>query len=123
MGKSTEGGHFANAPEKKRSKRGPVIALFVILAVLVAIYLGGVAYFNFFFMPSTTVDGQDVSLMSVEDVAKSLAATKTAATSPSPTTARARPRPQSRSSTRSRGRSSWRSTQARTSRLETSQPT
>lgn len=78
MGKSTEGGHFANAPEKKRSKRGPVIALFVILAVLVAIYLGGVAYFNFFFMPSTTVDGQDVSLMSVEDVAKSLAATKTA---------------------------------------------
>ena len=120
MGKSTEGGHFANAPEKKRSKRGPVIALFVILAVLVAIYLGGVAYFNFFFMPSTTVDGQDVSLMSVEDVAKSLAATTT---SPSPTTARARPRPQSRSSTRSRGRSSWRSTQARTSRLETSQPT
>lgn len=78
MGKSTGGGHFANAPEKKRSNRGPVIALFVILAVLVAIYLGGVAYFNFFFMPSTTVDGMNVSLMSVEDAAKSLAATKTA---------------------------------------------
>ena len=77
MEQSSRGGHFASASKKKLTNRGPVIALLVLLAVVVAIYLGGVAYFNFFFMPSTSVDGQDVSLMNVEDVATSLTAAKT----------------------------------------------
>lgn len=77
MEQSSRGGHFASASKKKQTNRGPVIALLVLLAVVAAIYLGGVAYFNFFFMPSTSVDGQDVSLMSVEDVATSLSAAKT----------------------------------------------
>lgn len=77
MEQSSRGGHFASASRKKHANRGPVIALLVLLAVVAAIYLGGVAYFNFFFMPSTSVDGQDVSLMSVEDVATSLTAAKT----------------------------------------------
>ena len=77
MEQSSRGGHFASASKKKYTNRGPVIALLVLLAVVVAIYLGGVAYFNFFFMPSTSVDGQDVSLMNVEDVATSLTAAKT----------------------------------------------
>lgn len=77
MEQSSRGGHFASASKKKHTNRGPVIALLVLLAVVVAIYLGGVAYFNFFFMPSTSVDGQDVSLMNVEDVATSLTAAKT----------------------------------------------
>lgn len=72
-----KGGHFATTPKKKRSDRSPVIALFAVLAVLLATYFGGVAYFNFFFMPSTTVDGQDASLKSVDDIASSLSATKT----------------------------------------------
>ena len=78
MEQPKRGGHFAQTPEKKRHSRGPVIALFVILAVLLATYFGGVAYFNFFFMPSTTVDSQDVSLMSVADVASALSSSKTA---------------------------------------------
>lgn len=77
MEQSSRGGHFASVSKKKHTNRGPVIALLVLLAVVVAIYLGGVAYFNFFFMPSTSVDGQDVSLMNVEDVATSLTAAKT----------------------------------------------
>lgn len=77
MEQSSRGGHFASASKKKHANRGPIIALLVLLAVVAAIYLGGVAYFNFFFMPSTSVDGQDVSLMSVEDVATSLTAAKT----------------------------------------------
>lgn len=77
MEQSSRGGHFSSASKKKHANRGPIIALLVLLAVVVAIYLGGVAYFNFFFMPSTSVDGQDVSLMSVEDVATSLTAAKT----------------------------------------------
>ncbi len=77
MEQSSRGGHFASTSEKKHTNRGPIIALLVLLAVVVAIYLGGVAYFNFFFMPSTSVDGQDVSLMNVEDVATSLTAAKT----------------------------------------------
>jgi hypothetical protein len=77
MEQSSRGGHFASASRKKHANRGPIIALLVLLAVVAAIYLGGVAYFNFFFMPSTSVDGQDVSLMSVEDVATSLTAAKT----------------------------------------------
>lgn len=77
MEQSSRGGHFASASKKKHANRGPIIALLVLLAVVAAIYLGGVAYFNFFFMPSTSVDGQDVSLMSVEDVATSLTDAKT----------------------------------------------
>lgn len=77
MEQSSRGGHFSSASKKKHANRGPIIALLVLLAVVAAIYLGGVAYFNFFFMPSTSVDGQDVSLMSVEDVATSLTAAKT----------------------------------------------
>lgn len=78
MQQPTRGGHFAGTSEKKCANRRPVIiALLVILAVLLAAYLGGVAYFNFYFMPSTTVDGQDVSRMGVGDVAGSLSATRT----------------------------------------------
>lgn len=77
MEQSSRGGHFSSASKKKHANRGPIIALLVLLAVVAAIYLGGVTYFNFFFMPSTSVDGQDVSLMSVEDVATSLTAAKT----------------------------------------------
>ena len=77
MKQSSRGGHFTGSHKNKHTGRGPVIVLLVLLAVVVAVYLGGVAYFNFFFMPSTSVDGQDVSLMSVDDVASSLSATKT----------------------------------------------
>ncbi|WP_455138663.1 L,D-transpeptidase family protein [Thermophilibacter sp.] len=42
----------------------------VILGVLLAAYLGGVVAFSqFFFMPGTTLDGQDVSLRTVDQVA------------------------------------------------------
>ncbi|WP_130811955.1 L,D-transpeptidase [Olsenella sp. Marseille-P4559] len=75
MEQSTHGAHFASKPEK-HSSRGPIIVLSIAFAVIFAIYLGGVAYFSFFFMPSTTLDGQDVSLMSVNDVATSLSTTK-----------------------------------------------
>ncbi|MCI6844121.1 MAG: hypothetical protein MR874_05110 [Coriobacteriaceae bacterium] len=48
MQQPTRGGHFAGTSEKKCANRRPVIiALLVILAVLLAAYLGGVAFFNF----------------------------------------------------------------------------
>ena len=40
-----------------------------ILSVLLVAYLGGVAYFNLYFMPGTTLDDKDVSLQSLQEVA------------------------------------------------------
>lgn len=45
-----------------KSHRRRWIAPVVIVGVLLAVYLGGVAVFSFVFMPHTTLDGADVSL-------------------------------------------------------------
>lgn len=55
--------------KKKGSRRAWAVPV-VLIALLALIYLGGVALFNFYFMPGTTLDGQDVSLRSVEEVAR-----------------------------------------------------
>lgn len=67
--------HMTNASKHtaKRDRRGRGRRLWVvpvvIVAVLAAAYLGGVAVFTFLFLPGTTLDGQDVSLRQVSSVA------------------------------------------------------
>ena len=53
-----------------RGKRLAWIIPLVVLGVALLAYLGGVAFFNFYFMPGTTLDGQDVSLRSAREVAE-----------------------------------------------------
>lgn len=55
------------APKKRRV--GLIIALALLLA-LVGAYVAGSMYFSRVFMPGTTINGEDVSLKSVEEVAK-----------------------------------------------------
>lgn len=64
------------APEAASHGRGRVVAIAagVTVGVLAAAYLGGVAVFGSVFIPGTTLDGADVSLMRVEDVAAAKAA-------------------------------------------------
>lgn len=69
--------HMSSAqrsPQPKKKRRGRVrvgaIVAIVIVAVLLVAYGAGVAVFGTtLFMPGTTLDGQDVSLRSVSDVA------------------------------------------------------
>lgn len=64
--------HFTNAPSPKRRKRGKGklwIIPVVLLVLVAAVYFGGVAAFNMVFLPGTTLDGADVSLRKVDDVA------------------------------------------------------
>lgn len=55
--------------EKKRVSRLVWIIPLSIVAVLAVVYLGGVAAFNLYFMPGTTLDGTDVSMRALTDVA------------------------------------------------------
>lgn len=60
--------HRTSRPHRTRSRAW--IVPVVIVAVLLAAYLAGVAVFSrVLFMPGTTLDGQDVSLRTVSDVA------------------------------------------------------
>ena len=64
--------HHMGSPQKSggRHSKALWIVPLVILGVLLAVYLGGVVAFSqFLFMPGTTLDGRDVSLMSVDEVA------------------------------------------------------
>ena len=58
---------------KKQEKSGRKSRLWlipvVLLAVLAVAYAGGVVAFNFFFMPGTTLGGEDVSLRPVSEIA------------------------------------------------------
>ena len=54
--------------EPERKSRLWIIPV-VIVSLLAAVYLGGVVAFNMVFMPGTLLDGQDVSLRTVEEVA------------------------------------------------------
>lgn len=54
---------------KRRRRRRSLIALLVTLLVIGTVYLGGVYAFTRYFMPNTTLNGDDVSLASAEDVA------------------------------------------------------
>lgn len=56
---------------KKQYKKAGIVAGSVI-GVLLIIYLIGVAFFSFHFMPHTTLAGKDVSLQSVDDLASEL---------------------------------------------------
>lgn len=62
--------HLNVTNHKGSGKRRVWIVPVVLLAVLLLAYLGGVAFFNFYFMPGTMLDGQDVSLKSVAEVAQ-----------------------------------------------------
>ena len=55
---------------KGKGKRLAWIIPLVVLGVALLAYLGGVVFFNFYFMPGTTLDGQDVSLRSAREVAE-----------------------------------------------------
>ena len=55
---------------KGKGRRLAWIIPLVVLGVALLAYLGGVAFFNFYFMPRTTLDGQDVSLRSAREVAE-----------------------------------------------------
>ena len=66
---------MAKTRSSKRRK-GPVIALVIVLIILAALacgYLFAAHYFQSHFYPRTTINGDDVSLKSVEEVEKSLA--------------------------------------------------
>ena len=60
--------HFHSDTQPKRS-RLPIIIPCVLVGVLALVYLGGVLAFHQVFMPNTTLNGQDVSLRAVKDVA------------------------------------------------------
>lgn len=55
-------------PKNKRSRWAWAVPV-ALLAVLAVIYLGGVALFNFYFMPGTSLEGVDVSMRSASEVA------------------------------------------------------
>ena len=61
----------ANPPSTKKGGRGKVVAIVAVVLVLLAggAYVGVTAAFNQYFMPGTTLDGQDVSLRPISDVA------------------------------------------------------
>lgn len=65
--------HMTSKPGTSAPKRGRRRRLWIVPVVLVvllaAAYLGGVAAFNVVFMPGTTLDGTDVSLRPVSEVA------------------------------------------------------
>ena len=60
--------HFST-PEKTGRNKLLVIIPCALLGVLLLAYFGGVIFFYNTFMPGTTLDGQDVSMRSVSDVA------------------------------------------------------
>ena len=58
-------------PSPKGGK-GPLIAVIVLFTVVVLLggaYVAGALAFNQYFMPGTTLDGEDVSMRTVSDVA------------------------------------------------------
>lgn len=64
----------SHAEPEKKSKRGKHVRIAVgaVVAGLAAVYVGGSIYFSSHFMPGTTVNGQDVSGMSSEQLASSV---------------------------------------------------
>ena len=63
------GSDAGEAPKGKFRKRA-LIAAVVVLALLAAAYFAGSMAFGRVFLPGTTINGEDVSLKSVEEVAK-----------------------------------------------------
>ena len=59
----------AQAPKQRKSRKGLIIVL-VLAILLLACYVGGAIAFTNYFMPNTKLNGQDVSLKSIEEVAK-----------------------------------------------------
>lgn len=67
-GAGEAGGHFAMPnTHKPRRSRKPLVIGGVILALLLAAYVGVAIYFTFHFMPNTKIGTSDVSLMSATD--------------------------------------------------------
>lgn len=62
--------HLADKASKGRARRLVWIVPAVLLTLILLAYLGGVAFFNLYFMPGTVLDGQDVSLRSAAEVAQ-----------------------------------------------------
>ena len=61
------------SPERIRQlRRRALVAAGVVVGVVAAVYLGGVAFFSLHFMPNTTLAGQDVSLRPVSEVSSEL---------------------------------------------------
>ena len=64
--------HMSPASEDAQKKSGSRLLWIIpvsIVAVLAVVYFGGVAAFNLYFMPGTTLDGTDVSMRALSDVA------------------------------------------------------
>ncbi len=59
---------FNMAPQKSKGRRIALIVLAVIAGLLLAAYLAGVAVFSSLFCPHTKMVGQDLSMMSVQQV-------------------------------------------------------
>ncbi len=62
------GRQFDMAPKKSKGRKIALIVLAVIVALLLAVYLGGVAVFSSLFYPESKMAGQDLSMMSVQQV-------------------------------------------------------
>ena len=61
---------LAAGPEPERPRRRLLWVIPVVIVVLLAAaYVGGALYFQSYFLPGTTLDGQDVSLRPIEQVA------------------------------------------------------
>lgn len=66
-----DGGH--GGPQRaKRSGRGPLIALIIIVVILGAAYAGGAYGFSRYFYPNTTVAGVDLSLVDADTAVERL---------------------------------------------------
>lgn len=59
-------------PKKSHTKRNVGIALGIVAAVLVAVYVAGGVLFTDHFYPGTTLNGEDISLQSTDEVAQRL---------------------------------------------------
>ncbi len=55
--------------QTKRDGRGGLVAFIGVLAVLLVVYVGVSVYFSSHFLPNTTVNGDDVSGMAIDDLA------------------------------------------------------
>ncbi len=66
------GRQFDMAPKKSKGRKIALIVLAVIIGLLLAAYLAGVAVFTSLFYPHTKMVGQDLSMMSVQQVERLL---------------------------------------------------
>ena len=60
------------ANRKRRTKVGIIAAVAALVVAAIGVYVGGVIYFGSHTMPNTTVDGTDISNMSIEDAQATL---------------------------------------------------